>query len=98
MRAAERIHRFADVDRELAELVVRGARRARVKVETLRSESKVGKLVEARRWVVARARPRWSYWAIGRALNRDHSTVVHHERVVRQLEAANDERADELSQ
>ena len=89
MRAAERISAFADVDLELAELVVRAAQVHHVPVNVLRGDSaKKAKHARVRRWVVVRARadhgpagdPRWSWWEIGRALNRDHSTVIHHYR------------------
>jgi chromosomal replication initiation ATPase DnaA len=80
MRAAERISAFAGVDIELAELVVRGAQVHHVAVAELRGTMKDEKSTRVRRWVAARARPRWSWWEIGRALNRDHSTVIHHHR------------------
>lgn len=80
MRAAERISAFAGVDLELAELVVRGAQVHHVPVAELRGTQKNEKSTRVRRWVAARARPRWSWWEIGRALNRDHSTVIHHHR------------------
>lgn len=88
MTDADRISAFANVDPELADLVVRGARRARVPVKVLRGDCKRGELVKARRWVIARARPRWSYWHIARALNRDHTTIMHHWHAVRGLRAA----------
>ncbi|MGE5563153.1 MAG: hypothetical protein ACM3ZV_07555 [Bacillota bacterium] len=89
MTDADRISRFANVDRELAELVVIAATRGGHSVKHLRGPCKHKELVAARRWVVARARarrgsdgrPRFSYWQIARALNRDHTTVIHHERV-----------------
>jgi chromosomal replication initiation ATPase DnaA len=80
VRAAERISAFARVDLELAELVVRGAQVHHVAVDELRGEQKNEKSTRVRRWVAARARPRWSWWEIGRALNRDHSTMIHHHR------------------
>jgi hypothetical protein len=91
MRAADRISAFAGVDSELAELVVLGAKVHHVPVRELRSDRKHDRYVRVRRWVVARARPRWSWWQIGRALNRDHSTLIHHYREVART-AANDAR------
>jgi len=95
MRAAERISAFAGVDLELAELVVRAAQVHHVPVKILRGDSsKTEKHTRARRWVAARARPRWSWWEIGRALNRDHSTIIHHHR---RAKPANDARLTEPS-
>jgi chromosomal replication initiation ATPase DnaA len=84
MRAAERISAYAGVELELAELVVLGAKVHHVPVDQLRSNLKHYRFVRVRRWVVARARPRWSWWQIGRALNRDHSTLIHHDRWLRE--------------
>lgn len=88
MRAAERISAYAGVDLELAELVVLGAKVHHVAVDQLRSNLKHDCFVRVRRWVAVRARPRWSWWQIGRALNRDHSTIIFHHRRA----AANDVR------
>jgi hypothetical protein len=88
MRAAERISAYAGVDLELAEIVVLGAKVHHVPVNQLRSDLTHGRFVRVRRWVVVRARPRWSWWEIGRALNRDHSTVIYHHS--RAAPAAND--------
>jgi hypothetical protein len=89
MNQAQRISAFADVDIELAELVVRGAQVHRVSVKCLRGDLKHQEFVRARRWIVVKARPRWSWWQLGRALNRDHSTLIHHFRVA----TANDRRS-----
>ncbi len=83
MTAAERIAAYAGVDPELAELVVLGAKVHHVKVAELRSDRKHYRYTRVRRWVAGRARPRWSWWQIARALNRDHTTVIHHERAAR---------------
>jgi chromosomal replication initiation ATPase DnaA len=81
MTAAERISAFASVDLELAELVVRAAQVHHVHVAELRrSDLKHDRYTRVRRWVAVRARPRWSWWQIARALNRDHATIIHHHR------------------
>jgi chromosomal replication initiation ATPase DnaA len=88
MTEADRIAEFANVNHELAELVVIGATRGGSSVKALRGPSQTRDLVELRRWIIARARarvdfdgrPLFSFPAIGRALNRDHTTIMHHDR------------------
>lgn len=77
--AADKIEMWANVPQELAELVVAGADLFRVSVRWLRSESRDAELVKCRRWITAQARDRgFSFPLIGRALNRDHSTIMYH--------------------
>lgn len=81
MTEAERLSSFASVPAELAELVVGSAIRADVPLRLLRSGSRARRLIHVRRSIIREARSRgFACWAIGRALNRDHSTILHHER------------------
>ena len=78
MTVADKLERWADVPRDLAELVVSYADDERLAVSTLRSASRRSRLVKARQHVAAEARRRgYTFWQIARALNRDHSTIVH---------------------
>lgn len=82
MTDADRISCYARVHPDLARLVVTAATIGGHSLRALRGSSNARDLVLARRWVVKRARPRFSYPEIGRALNRDHSTVIHHSRLI----------------
>lgn len=80
---ADRLARNADIPLELAQLVVVAANQADMPLRNLRSARQHRELVQVRRTVVLAARhrnPPFSYWQIGRALNRDHSTVIWAER------------------
>lgn len=88
MTEADRISTFADVDHGLAELVVMGANRTGSSIRALRGPSRALELIAARRWIIARARPRYSFPEIGRALNRDHTTIVHHDQWLRRARPA----------
>lgn len=78
MTDTDRLAIHADVPPDLAALVVLGANRADVTLRTLRSSSRLPWLVRERRRVAVEARSHnFSWWQIGRALNRDHSTVIH---------------------
>ena len=73
---ADRLSEWAGVPQELAEMVVQMA--GRTPVTEIRSQSRRQDLVE-RRWeiaVAARAKG-YSLPSIGRALNRDHTTILH---------------------
>lgn len=62
---------------ELADMVFAQAKLSGVSVRDLRSESRGH--VELRGCIARKARANgYSYWTIGRALNRDHSTVRYH--------------------
>ncbi|HXH52568.1 MAG TPA: helix-turn-helix domain-containing protein [Sphingomicrobium sp.] len=79
MTEADRISLHAGVDHWLAELVVIGANRTGSSIKALRGASKQRELVAARVWIALRARADgFSFPEIGRALNRDHTTIVHH--------------------
>lgn len=79
MTDADRISTWADVPHELAELVVMSALRADLPVRLLRSDDRHQHLVEIRRQVAIEARSLgYSFPVIGRAMNRDHSSVMHY--------------------
>jgi chromosomal replication initiation ATPase DnaA len=86
---AARIARHARVALRLARLVVAAADEAGFSLRLFRSAKQHRRLVEARKacCVAARAIPvpsrrhgHYAYQEIGRALNRDHSTVMAHVR------------------
>lgn len=84
MTDTDRLAHNAEVPRDLAALVVLAAGRAGVSVKDLRGPRQYGWLMSARRFVIAEARRHaFSYPAIGRALNRDHSTIIQAERRTR---------------
>lgn len=66
----------ADVPYELAQLVVMRANQSGITTKRLRHHCREQWLVEIRRSIAAEARARFSLPQIGRALNRDHSTVI----------------------
>lgn len=73
-----RLEKWACVPRELAELVVIYAGKYGIPVKQLRGPSRVADKVWIRRSItkIARRRkPPFSFWQIGRALNRDSSTI-----------------------
>lgn len=79
MNDVDRISRFAGVERGLAQLVVSAANRGGHSLQALRGESRAPDLVEARQSVIRQAfTVGFGVTEIGRALNRDHSTVWHH--------------------
>jgi chromosomal replication initiation ATPase DnaA len=78
MTDAERLQQWADVPRELAEIVVAYAGKYGFTVKELRGPSRKADRVWVRRSIAKIARrglTPFSYWQIGRALNRDNSTV-----------------------
>jgi chromosomal replication initiation ATPase DnaA len=78
MTDADRISQFANVPHDLAELVVMGANRIGSSLKWFRSDRRFEELVAGRAWVAREARQRGhSFPAIGRALNRDHSSIIH---------------------
>ena len=69
----------ASVPYALAELVVVRAWQRGVDLQTLRSDRRSKELVAFRREIAVEAfRESFAYAAIGRALNRDHTTIIHH--------------------
>jgi chromosomal replication initiation ATPase DnaA len=77
MTEADRLSDYADVPHELAELVVIHANRADVGIKSLRSPDRRYSMVRIRRGIAIEARAMgYSYTKIGRALNRDHTTVI----------------------
>jgi chromosomal replication initiation ATPase DnaA len=69
---------WADIPDRLAGIVAYRALKAGVSLRTLRSSDKRLELVKVRRAIAYEARQSgYSLWQIGRALNRDSSTVLH---------------------
>lgn len=79
---ADRLSEFAEVPQTLAELVVEMAAERAVDLKALRSDSRLLELIEVRHDIAIEARKLgYSLPAIGRALNRDHTTILHHVRM-----------------
>jgi chromosomal replication initiation ATPase DnaA len=77
MTDVDRLAASAAVPEALAALVVIAANEADVPLRIFRSSSRRSRLVAGRRRVAGLGRAHgFSYWQIGRALNRDHSTVI----------------------
>jgi hypothetical protein len=75
---AQRICAFANVPLPLAEYVVAVAEFKNIRVSELRSDSREMELVRTRAIIAKRARENgYTLQAIGRALNRDHTTIIH---------------------
>lgn len=75
---AERLCAFANVPLPLARFVVEVADNSGLQVSELRSESRSGRMVKIRAHIAKEARRNgYSLETIGRALNRDHTTVIH---------------------
>lgn len=80
--AAQRLCAFANVPLPLAEYVVAIAEIRGLQISELRSDSRLARLVEVRASIARRASENgYSFSAIGRALNRDHTTIIHHTRL-----------------
>lgn len=76
---AERLCAFASVPLELAQYVVSVADIRGILLTDLRSERRLSKLVQARVSIARKARSNgYTFEAIARALNRDHTTIVHY--------------------
>jgi hypothetical protein len=74
----DRLSMWANVPHELAEFVVQTAKHFNIGVKTLRSSSKTDELVKCRQRIAVIARKSgYSYPVIGRALNRDHTTICY---------------------
>jgi chromosomal replication initiation ATPase DnaA len=81
MTDTDRLAFDAGVPADLAALVVLAANRLDVRVRAFRGALRPPRFVTERRRVAVAARAHgFSYPVIGRALNRDHSTIVHHVR------------------
>ncbi len=75
--SAREIATFANVPLDLAQTVVFECMSRGVDVRELRSECKLQRLVVLRRVIASQARQQgYSYPVIGRALNRDHTTIM----------------------
>ena len=87
MTEAERLAHCADIPRMLADIVVMGALKHDIPIRLLRSNRRTPDLIQARWQIAAAARSikakvgayphRFSLTQIGRALNRDHTTILH---------------------
>jgi chromosomal replication initiation ATPase DnaA len=77
MTEADRLAEFASIPHELAEIVVLEATRRDIRLSDLRGEKRATPLVLARRAIIRTAYPKYGSPLIGRALNRDHSTVLY---------------------
>ncbi len=75
--SARDIASFANIPLDLAKLVVFGCIARGIDVRELRSERRQQYLVVLRRVIASQARQQgYSYTVIGRALNRDHTTIM----------------------
>jgi len=78
MTDADRISQWASVPYPLAELAVFGALLFGLPLKDVRSDSRRQPLVRCRSWIARQARREgYSFPQIGRAINRDHSTVMY---------------------
>ncbi len=76
---AAELRDWANVPDHLASLLVDMAKRNHVSVRKIRGMSREGRLIEFRRDFARLADEEgYSSPVIGRALNRDHTTVLHH--------------------
>lgn len=75
---ADRISEYAQVPQELAELVVNLSKQHSFPVAAVRGHRRPTDLVQCR-WAIAQAARRlgYPYAAIGRALNRDHTSIIY---------------------
>ena len=74
----EQLAEWASVPRELAEIVFSKSLSHNIDVPSIRSDLKCRHMVAARREIAVEAREQsFSYPKIGRALNRDHTSVRH---------------------
>lgn len=78
MTDTERLAHDASIPPELAAIVVLEANRAQVSVRAFRRNGRPRNLIPCRRHAIAAARNAgFSWWQIGRAMNRDHSTCIY---------------------
>ncbi len=79
MTEADRLAENANVPHALAELVVMLAEKYGRTIKQLRGECRDRDLVQIRKRIAREGRHRrYSFPQIGRALNRDHSTIISH--------------------
>lgn len=79
MSDVDHLQEWADIPRELAEIVVIEANKHGLTLKQLRSPSVEAHRYSARKKIALKARSRptpFSFPQIGRAINRDHSTVI----------------------
>lgn len=75
---ADKISAWALVPQELADLLVERAEEAHLPLKAVRSETRLPKYVAFRqKFSVEAHKRRFSFSAIGRALNRDHTTIIY---------------------
>lgn len=85
MTEADRLAAHANIAPELAAMVVIAAGRVDMTLRDFRRVTRSRAAFRERFRLVAQARQRgFSLWQIGRALNRDHSTILHAERRARE--------------
>ena len=78
MTEADRLSAFASVPHGLAELVVLVCNQVGRSLRSIRADGQHRDGARIRRQIALEARWQgYSYPAIGRALNRDHSTIMH---------------------
>lgn len=75
---ANQLAAWADVPAKLATLTAMGASKYGFPLDVLRGECRKRPIVRCRCWIARRARLEgFSFPQIGRALNRDHTSVIH---------------------
>lgn len=75
---AQKLCGFANVPMPLAQMVVAECHKRNFDLKTIRSESRLGEHVRCRSEIAIIARSTgYSLPVIGRALNRDHTTIIH---------------------
>lgn len=75
---AKQLAAWADVPDDLAKITVSGAKRYGLPLCAIRGDCRKRNLVVCRWYIAGRARKAgFSFPQIGRALNRDHSTIVY---------------------
>jgi hypothetical protein len=89
MTEVERLARDADIPAALARMVVEAAAAAGVSLRSFRTDDRRPHLVAERQRLILVARDRgFSLPQVGRALNRDHSTILTADRRARKLVAS----------
>ena len=76
MTEAERLSEVADIPLHLAQLVVMRVNASGYTLRFVRSELRWTELVDLRQAIATEAKTKFSYPQIGRALNRDHTTII----------------------
>lgn len=79
MTDTERLAHDARIPADLAALVVLEANRAHISVRQFRRPGRPARLTPHKRRAIVTARDAgFSWWAIARAMNRDHTTCLFH--------------------